>query len=130
MATFIIGYAAIILVVSFIIFAVLVKKRILFGNTIAMQRIFANPLLHYSIKRVLSSLISIVLAMLVTFFLIRIAKPASKMCIQLFPKDPRVPDSVWQMQCDAWKDSMGMSGSILEQLFRFFYAVIPFPKMV
>lgn len=130
MATFIIGYAAIVLIVSFIIFAVLVKKKIIFGNTIAMQRIFANPLLHYSIKRVLSSLISIVLAMLVTFFLIRIAKPADKTCLEIFPKDPKVSNDVWQMQCDAWKDAMGMSGSIFEQLLKFFYAVIPFPKMV
>lgn len=129
MATFIIGYGLIFLVVAFIIFSILVKKRILFGNTIAMQRIFANPLLHYSIKRVLSSLISIALAMLVTFFLIRIAKPAEKTCIEYF-FDPKTPDDIFRMKCDAWKQSMGMSGSILEQLGKFFYSVIPFPKVI
>lgn len=131
MATFIIGYGLIFLVVAFIVFSILVKKRILFGNTIAMQRIFANPLLHYSIKRVLSSLISIALAMLVTFFLIRLAKPADETCIQYFfdPKTASDP-AIFQMKCDSWKKSMGMSGSILEQLATFFFSVIPFPKVL
>ena len=129
MATFIVGYALIFLVVAFIIFSILVKKKILFGNTIAMQRIFANPLLHYSIRRILSSLISIVLAMLVTFFLIRLAKPADQTCVQFF-YDPKKPAEVFELQCNAWKQSMGMSGSIFEQLIRFFYSVIPFPKLI
>ena len=129
MATFIIGYGLIFLVVAFIIFSILVKKRILFGNTIAMQRIFANPLLHYSIKRVLSSLISIALAMLVTFFLIRIAKPAEQTCLEYF-WDPKTPDDIYRMKCESWKQNMGMSGSILEQLAKFFYSVIPFPKVI
>ncbi len=129
MATFIIGYSVIFLVVAFVVFSVLVKKKILFGNTISMQRIFANPLLHYSIKRVFSSLISIALAMLVTFFLIRIAKDADSTCAELF-SDPKKPQALFEMQCQAWKESMGLSGSYFEQLLRFFYSVIPFPKLI
>ena len=129
MATFIIGYSAIALVVIFIVFSILVKKKILFGHTIAMQRIFANPLLHYSIKRVLSSLISIALAMLVTFFLIRIAKPADVQCSKMF-YDPKLPEAVFEAKCNAWKENMGLSGSIAEQLLKFFYSVIPFPKLI
>ena len=128
MATFIVGYALIFLVVAFIIFSILVKKKILFGHTIAMQRIFANPLLHYSIRRVLSSLISIALAMLVTFFLIRIAKSPSEMCARF--NDIKKPAEVIALQCNAFKESMGLSGSIFEQLLRFFYSVIPFPKLI
>ena len=127
MATYIIGYAIIALVILFIVFSILVKKKVLFGNTIGMQRIFASPLLHYSIRRVLSSLISIVLAMLVTFFLIRLAKPAEQTCGTLFDiKNP----TLYRMQCDAWKEAMGMSGSTAEQLLKFFYSVIPFPKLI
>ena len=129
MATFIIGYALIFLVVVFIVFSLLVKKRIIFGNTIAIQRIFANPLLHYSIRRVLSSLISIFLAMTVTFFLIRIAQPADQTCTKLFydiKKDP----SVIALECKMWKESMGLSGSYLEQFFKFIYSIIPFPKVI
>ena len=130
MATFIIGYSVIALVVIFIVFSLLVKKKILFGNTIAMQRIFANPLLHYSIKRILSSLISISLAMLVTFFLIRIAKPADVTCSLMFGNDPKIPAAVVEAKCNAWKENMGLSGSILQQLVRFFFSVIPFPKLI
>ena len=129
MATFIVGYGIIFLVVAFIVFSILVKKKILFGNTIAMQRIFANPLLHYSIRRVLSSLISIALAMLVTFFLIRIAKSADAVCSEFFG-GPHVKPELFELQCNAWKEAMGMSGSILEHLVRFFYSVIPFPKLI
>ena len=129
MATYIVGYTLIFLVVAFIIFSILVKKKVLFGNTIAMQRIFANPLLHYSIRRVLSSLISIALAMLVTFFLIRIAQPADATCARYFG-DLKKSADVYELQCNAWKDLMGMSGSYLQQLVRFFYSVIPFPKLV
>lgn len=128
MATFIVGYALIFLVVAFIIFSILVKKKILFGHTIAMQRIFANPLLHYSIRRILSSLISIALAMLVTFFLIRIAKSPDEMCAVF--RQLKQPEEVFQLQCNAFKESMGLSGSIFEQLLRFFYSVIPFPKVI
>ena len=129
MATFIIGYLVIGLVVAFIVFSILVKKKIIFGNTIAMQRIFANPLLHYSIKRVLSSLISIFLAMLVTFFLIRIAQPADQTCYKLF-FDQKKEAAVFEMECRIWKENMGLSGSYLEQLVRFFFSIIPFPKLV
>ena len=130
MATYIIGYTAIVLVVVFIVFSILVKKKILFGNTIAMQRIFANPLLHYSIRRVLSSLISIVLAMLVTFFLIRAAKPADEMCGQLFGNIKMKNPALFNLQCSAWKDAMGLSGSLIEQLGKFFFSLIPFPKLI
>ena len=128
MATFIVGYALIFLVVAFIIFSILVKKKILFGHTIAMQRIFANPLLHYSIRRILSSLISIALAMLVTFFLIRIAKTPEQLCSRF--NDIKKPAEVIALQCESFKESMGLSGSLLEQLVRFFYSVIPFPKLI
>ena len=94
-----------------------------------MQRIFANPLLHYSIKRVLSSLISIFLAMLVTFFLIRIAENPEEICSQMY-HDPKMTADVFRMKCDIWKENMGLSGSVLEQLVRFFYSIIPFPKMI
>ena len=128
MATFIVGYALIFLVVAFIIFSILVKKKVLFGHTIAMQRIFANPLLHYSIRRILSSLISIALAMLVTFFLIRIAKTPEQLCSRF--NDIRKPPELIALQCESFKESMGLSGSLLEQLVRFFYSVIPFPKLI
>ena len=129
MATFIIGYGLIFLVVAFIVFSLLVKKRWIFGNTIGVQRIFANPLLHYSIKRVLSSLISIFLAMTVTFALIRIAQPAENTCYSLF-YDMKKSADIFRLECDMWKESMGLSGSYLQQFLRFIFSIIPFPKVI
>ena len=67
--------------------------------------------------------------MLVTFFLIRLAKPADETCAKLF-FDPKLPQDVYEMKCNTWKENMGLSGSVFEQLLRFFFSVIPFPKLI
>lgn len=129
MTLYIVGYTIIILAVLFVIFSILVKKRVLFGNTPAMQKIFAHPLLHYSFKRIGSAFISITLAILVTFFLVRLAQPADATCVEKFA-EPHIPvgSLIYNLRCDNWKENMGFSGSIGEQLINFFYAILPFPK--
>lgn len=127
MGSYLIGYTVIGVIVLFIGFSILVKKKILFGNTPSMQRIFAHPLLHYSIRRIGSALISVTLAILVTFFLVRLAQPADQTCITKF-SGPRVTPEIFALRCNAWKKEMGFSGSIFEQLWNFFYSILPFPK--
>ena len=131
MASYLIGYTIIGVVVLFVVFSILVKKRIIFGETVAVQKVFGHPLLHYSLRRIGSSLISISLAIIVTFFLIRLAYPADRTCITLFatPKSP-VSSELYILKCNTWKEQMGFSGSSLEQLGRFFYNIFPFPKTV
>ena len=131
MTSYIVGYTVIAVIVLFIVFSVLVKKRILFGETVAVQKIFGHPLLHYSIRRIASSLISISLAIIVTFFLIRLAYPANETCIKLFasPHSP-VSSELYMLRCNTWKEQMGFSGSTIEQLGRFFFNILPFPKTV
>lgn len=128
MASYLIGYTVIGLILAFVIFSVLVKKRIIFGNTVAIQKIFGHPLLHYSLKRIGSSLISISLAIIVTFFLIRLAYPANYICSKLFPTGQGVSQQLSDLQCSNWKEEMGFSGSTLQQLGTFFYNILPFPK--
>lgn len=127
MESYLIGYTVLGLLVLFVIFSVLVKKRVLFGNTPSMQKIFAHPLLHYSLKRIGSALISVTLAILVTFFLVRLAQPADQTCVLKF-SGPHVTPELFELQCNAWKKEMGFSGSIFEQLWHFFYSILPFPK--
>lgn len=127
MESYIIGYTIIGFIVLFIAFSILVKKRILFGNTPAMQKIFAHPLLHYSIRRIGSAVISVTLAILVTFFLVRLAQPADQTCVTKF-SGPHITPEIFALQCNAWKTDMGFSGSIFEQLWNFFYSILPFPK--
>ena len=62
METFLIGYTIIALVLLFIVFVILVSRRIIFKNNQKIQSIFAHPLLIYSLKRIGSALISIMLA--------------------------------------------------------------------
>lgn len=127
MESYLIGYTILGLLVLFVIFSVLVKKRVLFGNTPSMQKIFAHPLLHYSLRRIGSALISVTLAILVTFFLVRLAQPADQTCVLKF-SGPHVTPELFELQCNAWKKEMGFSGSIFEQLWHFFYSILPFPK--
>lgn len=130
MTTYLVGYTVIIAIVLFVVFSILVKKRVLFGNTPAMQKIFAHPLLHYSFRRIGSALISVSLAIIVTFFLVRLAQPPDATCIHKFvtPQTP-IGSLSYELRCNNWKENMGFSGSILEQLINFFYSVLPFPKM-
>ncbi|MEA5060879.1 MAG: ABC transporter permease [Erysipelotrichaceae bacterium] len=127
MESYLIGYTILGLLVLFVIFSILVKKRVLFGNTPSMQKIFAHPLLHYSLRRIGSALISVTLAILVTFFLVRLAQPADQTCVLKF-SGPHVTPELFELQCNAWKKEMGFSGSIFEQLWHFFYSILPFPK--
>ncbi len=127
MTSYIVGYTIIILIVLFIVFCVLVKRRVLFANTPSMQKIFAHPLLFYSFRRLASALISLVLAILVTFFLIRLATPPDNTCYKLF-YEPKISELVYNLRCDNWKENMGFSGTMLQQLVNYFYAILPFPK--
>ncbi len=129
MTTYLVGYSIIGFIILFIVFSILVKKKVLFGNTPQMQKIFAHPLLHYSIKRIGSACISLILTILVTFFLIRAATPADATCISKF-SGPRITEELFNLQCDAWKEQMGLSGTILEQMLSFFYSILPFPKIL
>lgn len=129
MAIYLMGYSIIGLLLIFIVFSILVKKRVLFGETPAVQKIFAHPLLHYSLKRVGSAMISLALAIIVTFFLIRIAQPPEDTCRTLFAS-PKVPEGsdLYILRCESWKKEMGFSGTVIEQLLSFFYNILPFPK--
>lgn len=129
MVTYLVGYTVIGIILFTIIFSILVKKRVLFGNTPAVQKIFAHPLLHYSIRRLGSAMISLALAILVTFFLIRLAKPVEATCASYFssPQHP-IGSALYNLRCEAYKQEMGFSGTILEQLGAFFFNILPFPK--
>ena len=129
MTIYLLGYTIIGLLVLLIAFSILVKKRILFGETPAVQKIFAHPLLHYSLSRIGSAMISLVLAIIVTFFLIRIAQPVRETCIKYFADNHTPVDSpLWNLRCETWKAEMGFSGTLLQQLGTFFYNILPFPK--
>ena len=129
MASYLIGYSILGLFLVFVVFSILVKKRIIFGNTVSIQKIFGHPLLHYSLRRIGSSLISITLAIIVTFFLLRLAYPAQSTCVRLFSGN-HVSQDLFNLRCNNWKEEMGFSGSTLQQLGTFFYNIMPIPKTV
>lgn len=127
MSTYLIGYTVIAAIILLVVFSYLVKKRVIFAHTPSVQKIFAHPLLHYSIRRIGSAMISLLLAITVTFFLIRASQPVEETCLLKF-SGPHITKELFDLQCNAWKEEMGLSGPVLGQLFNFFYSILPFPK--
>ncbi len=127
MTSYIVGYTIIGLIVAFIIFCILVRRQVIFAESPKVQKVFAHPLLFYSLRRLASGLISFLLAILVTFFLIRLAAPPDTTCDTLFA-NPHIDQMVFDLRCNNWKENMGFSGSTIQQLGKFFYSIIPVPK--
>lgn len=133
MATYIISYLIIFLVVSFVIWVELVSHRIIFRNNFTIQRIFGHPLLRYSIRRIISALISIILAITCTFFLIRFKVESgngTEICQQAISTWAKMNDAIRQAQCVQLKADLGITENWLSDLFTYYYNILPFPKTV
>ncbi|MDY0100900.1 MAG: ABC transporter permease [Bacilli bacterium] len=130
MGTYLIGYTAIALVVVFVIFVNLVSRRIIFKNNLKMQQIFAHPLLLYSLRRIGSALISILLAITATFFLIHLKSRGVMICKQAIGTWDKLGESIRELHCANLKARLGITDNWFLDLFRYYYKILPFPKTV
>ncbi len=127
----ILSYVIIALIVLSVIIIVLVNHNIIMKKDCKFRRIITHPLFYYSLKRIGSSLISIFFALAITFCLIRMQDLRGIYC----PTGPgtiagKLEGEAQQRYCDAVMNSLGLSGSLLEQFFRYLYNIIPIPKEV
>ena len=136
MSFFLITYTLIALVIVLVAFIELVSRRVIFANNRSIQRIFGHPLLRYSIRRIGSSLVTVLLAVIVTFFLIRatvsINGGIDQICnAKVFGgKSHTFPPSVVAARCAIFREEMGFAGNSFEQLWNFLYSILPFPKLL
>lgn len=130
MGIYLIGYTIIALVLIFVVFVQLVSHRLIFRNNIRIQQIFAHPLLTYSIRRVGSAIISILLAVTATFFLIRVKSEGIMICKQAIGTWDKLGESLREMQCVALKARLGITENWFADLFTYYYKILPFPKTV
>ncbi len=133
MVTYLIGYTLIALVVIFIVFVQLVSHKVIFKNSSKIQMIFGHPLLRYSIRRIFSALISILLAVTATFFLIRLKVEMNneQFCKAVIGNWDKIqPVSLRWSMCASIKKSLGMTDNWFFDLFTYFYYVLPFPKTI
>src|SRR5574344_227171 len=110
MATYILGYTLIALVVAFVVFVELVYHHVIFKRNSKIQSIFAHPLLIYSLRRIGSALISILLAITATFFLIRFKVEANggiEFCRKVISNWDKMNDAIRQAQCISMKANLG-----------------------
>ncbi len=133
MTIYILGYTIIALVVIFVLFVELVGHKIIFRNNPKIQNIFGHPLLMYSLRRMGSALISILLAITATFFLIRFKVNAGdgiSFCQSVIKNWSKMNDSIRQAQCVSIKADLGITDNWFVDLFTYFYNILPFPKTV
>lgn len=133
MATYIIGYTLILLVVSFVVFAELVGHRVIFRKSPKIQVIFGHPLLMYSLKRIGSALVSILLAVTATFFLIRFRVKIDNgeaLCQSYITNYMKLPPEVFADQCVKVKTNLGITDNWFKDLVTYFFNILPFPKTV
>ena len=127
MGTFLIGYTIIALVVLFVIFVLLVSRGILFKNNYKVQSIFAHPLLLYSLRRIGSAFISIMLAITATYLLLRLKNQRS-ICANVIESWQKLPEDIKQIRCNEVLSDLGLSGNVLKQILAYYYKILPFPK--
>ena len=122
----IISYIIIALVVLFAIFIILVNHNLILKKDTAFRRFLTHPLFYYSLKRIGSAIISIVLALAITFCLIRMQDLRSAYC----PANDHLTAEQFERWCQAKMSNLGLTGSLVEQFFKYFYNVIPIPKEI
>lgn len=130
MGIYLIGYTLIALALIFVVFVQLVSRRLIFKNNTQIQQIFAHPLLTYSIRRIGSAFISILLAVTATFFLIRVKSEGFLICKQAIGTWDKLGESLRELQCTALKARLGITDNWFVDLFTYYYKILPFPKTV
>lgn len=127
MGVFLISYTLIALAVLFVVFVILVSRRLVFKNNNKVQSIFAHPLLLYSLRRIGSAFVSIMLAITATYLLIRLQN-REDICMKLISNYTKLPDAIKVIRCDSVMEDLGLSGSAIKQLLNYYYKILPFPK--
>lgn len=133
MAVYITGYTLIALVVAFVVFVELVGHKIICKHSPRIQSIFGHPLLMYSLRRIGSALISILLAITATFFLIRFkveAGDGTEFCQQVISNWSKMNETIRMAQCVSIKAELGITDNWFVDLFTYFFNILPFPKTV
>ncbi len=125
-AQIIISYIVIALLVLAVVFIVLVNHNLVLKKDTKFRRFLTHPLFYYSLKRIGSALVSIVLALAITFCLIRMQDLRSAYC----PANPHFTGEQFERWCEAKMRNLGLTGSLIEQFFTYFYNIIPIPKEI
>lgn len=120
------SYIIIALLVLAVIFILLVNHNLIMKKDSPIRRFLTHPLFYYSLKRIGSALVSIVLALAITFCLIRMQDLRSAYC----PANDHLTPEQFERWCNAKMTNLGLTGSLVEQFIKYFYNIIPIPKQI
>lgn len=125
----IISYIVIALIILLVIFIIMVNKNVILKKDCALKRFLTHPLFYYSFKRIGSALVSVFLALAITFFLLRMQDLESAYCDSgLQSKLPSM--EAWNNYCNSVKRSLGFGGNPIAEFFKYIYNIIPIPKKI
>lgn len=125
---FVLSYIAIALIVLAIVFIILVNKKVLLKNTNnKFKRIITHPLFVYSLKRIASATFSIIVALAITFCLIRMQDLRSIYCSSL---PPGFSGEARERACNALMASLGLDKPLIVQFTEYLYHITPIPKNI
>jgi ABC-type dipeptide/oligopeptide/nickel transport system permease component len=130
MWTYLIGYSVIFIVIIFVAFVELTAHHVIFKHSPKIQAALGHPLLRYSIRRIGSALISILLAVTATFLLIRVKSEGTQLCSQAISSWAKLSPEIQNLKCNALKESLGVAGNWFESLMTYYYKLLPFPKTI
>lgn len=129
MTTFLVGYTIIFALAFLLVFVMLVGNGIIFRNNMKVRRIFGQPLMVYSVRRIISGLISVLLAVSATYMLIRL-QDTHTLCKAAISNWDKLPEQIQIFRCNQVLDELGISGSVIKQLITYYYRILPFPKTI
>lgn len=129
-AQIILSYLIIAFILWLIICVILINKNILFKNQDnKFKRFITHPLFYYAFKRIGSALISVFLALMITFFLLRLQDLEGTYCDSgLKSKLPSI--EAWNNYCASVKRSLGFGGNPITEFAQYLYNILPIPKKV
>lgn len=128
MEIIILGYSLIALVVFIVAVMFLVNHNIILKKDSKLKRFLTHPLLYYSLKRIGSACVSVLIALAITFCLLRIQNYKASFCSSGIMM--RVPPDQRDVYCNRILTQMGLNKPLLFQLFDYYIDILPFPKEV
>lgn len=125
----VLSYVIIAIILFAVAFIVLVNKNLILKKDSRFRRVLTHPLFYYSLKRIGSALVSVFLALAITFFLLRMQDLESTYC------DPGLKNKLPSLEafenyCNSVKRSLGFGGNPIVEFMQYLYNVIPIPKKI
>lgn len=122
-------YTIVVVIIGlFVLSVILTRTRVILRYSSGpLKRVLGSPMLAYTLRRVASGLLSLFLAVIVTFLLLRANYKPEQFCEGLWPNITNQTER--NELCTNLINRMGYTGTMFDQTISFIGKIIPFPKL-